>query len=55
LTEIDINNGGVSGQLVSAQATVAAGLTGIIYLRVAGIGGDGVVDPSFGNIAAVFW
>jgi len=54
-TEIDINNGGVSGQLVSAQATVAAGLTGIIYLRVAGIGGDGVVDPSFGNIAAVFW
>jgi hypothetical protein len=54
-TEIDIYNGGASGQLVSAQATVAAGLTGMIYLRVVGIGGDGVVDPSFGNVAAVFW
>ena len=44
-----------SAQAISATATVAQGLTGLVYLRIAGSGGDGVADPTFGNIAAVFW
>ncbi len=41
--------------LMGPTTTIASGLTGLVFLRLVGSGGDGVADPSFGNIAAVFW
>ena len=56
-SQLDIYNGGVvaPGGLLGPTATVAANLTGLVYLKIMGNGGDGVIDPSFGSIVAVFW
>ncbi len=35
---------------VSGWVTLAAGAKADVYIRIVGIGGDGVVDPTFGTI-----
>jgi hypothetical protein len=44
-----------NANLTSSTATIASGLNGMVYLRIAAQGGNGTTDPTFGNIVAVFW
>lgn len=40
--------------LVTAWTTLIAGAQGDVFLALVGSGGDGVLDPAFGNISAQF-
>ena len=46
-------DGAAGTEHISPEVTIAPGATGLIYFRIMGSGGNGVIDPTFGNIAVV--
>ena len=52
LTEVPLDNSGQGN--ISAWAELPAGARGDVWLRVVGVGGDGVIDPIIGNVTAQF-